>query len=220
MSEAEKEAREEAERRWPTPDPHTGADLQPVDAARRQGFVAGSEWQASRAPQPTDEGQREPVAVVQAALDAERLRKIAEWMSGEGLKQTAAWLTRIAIRHERLAAGFRRAPAEHDVEYVREGVCLLCGAGVLSSGEHLDPERHAEWVAKVTSGAPAEPAVQGEWEYGIRSEYDEIPLSELWPTFDLAQARVSNIRGGRWVIIRRRKAGPWEPVPRGADDEQ
>lgn len=118
------------------------------------------------------------------------------------------------------AAGFRRAPAEHDVEYVREGVCLLCGAGVLSSGEHLDPERHAEWVAKVTSGAPAEPAGQGEWEYGIRSEYDEIPLTELWPTFDVAQARVSNIRGGRWVIIRRRKAGPWEPVPRGADDEQ
>lgn len=36
-----------------------------------------------------------------------------------------------------------------DVEWVRDGVCLLCGDGVLRSGEHLDPERHATEVERI-----------------------------------------------------------------------
>lgn len=36
------------------------------------------------------------------------------------------------------------------IEYVREGVCLLCGGAVLNSGEHLEPERHAAEVARIT----------------------------------------------------------------------
>lgn len=44
-------------------------------------------------------------------------------------------------------------------EFVRGGVCLSCGGAVLNSGEHLDPERHAEWtgptVREPASSAPA-----------------------------------------------------------------
>lgn len=40
-----------------------------------------------------------------------------------------------------------------DAEYAREGVCLLCGGGVLHGG-HIDPDRHAAEVERITSGAP------------------------------------------------------------------
>lgn len=40
------------------------------------------------------------------------------------------------------------------VEYVRSSVCLLCGDGVLSSGEHIDPERHSDEVERITAGGP------------------------------------------------------------------
>lgn len=42
----------------------------------------------------------------------------------------------------------------YPIEYVRNGVCLLCGDGVLSSGEHIDPERHEAEVERITSGEP------------------------------------------------------------------
>lgn len=42
------------------------------------------------------------------------------------------------------------APA--GAEYVRDGVCLLCGDGVLKSGEHLDLDRHRRAVADLTGG--------------------------------------------------------------------
>ena len=46
------------------------------------------------------------------------------------------------------------APAEDPViEYVRDGVCLLCGDGVTEDGEHLDPDRHAAEVERIVSGA-------------------------------------------------------------------
>lgn len=41
----------------------------------------------------------------------------------------------------------------HDAEYVRSGVCLLCGDGVLSSGEHLDIERHRAAVERIVAGS-------------------------------------------------------------------
>lgn len=34
-------------------------------------------------------------------------------------------------------------------EFVRDGVCLSCGDGVLSTGEHIDPDRHAAEEARV-----------------------------------------------------------------------
>jgi len=45
---------------------------------------------------------------------------------------------------------FDRWIAQHDAriraevlrEFVKDGVCLSCGDGVLNSGEHIDPERH------------------------------------------------------------------------------
>ena len=39
-------------------------------------------------------------------------------------------------------------------EYVRGGVCLLCGGGVLNSGEHIDPDRHQTEVDRITQGKP------------------------------------------------------------------
>lgn len=41
----------------------------------------------------------------------------------------------------------KTSPAEH----VRNGVCLICGDGVLNDGSHIDPERHekALWKAGV-----------------------------------------------------------------------
>jgi hypothetical protein len=54
--------------------------------------------------------------------------------------------------------------------------------------------------------------VTDEWEYGIRPEDDDVPLGvSPMPSFDAAWTRASNIYGG-WVIVRRRKAGQWEPV--------
>lgn len=50
----------------------------------------------------------------------------------------------------------RASTSFQDVEYSRNGVCLLCGDGVLSSGEHIDPDRHAQEVEKITSN-PKEP---------------------------------------------------------------
>lgn len=31
-------------------------------------------------------------------------------------------------------------------EYVREGVCLVCGGAVLNSGEHVDADRHRDYL--------------------------------------------------------------------------
>lgn len=46
-----------------------------------------------------------------------------------------------------------------DVEWVRNGVCLACGDGVLASGEHIDPQRHADWVEHMNDATP-EPTVK------------------------------------------------------------
>lgn len=57
----------------------------------------------------------------------------------------------------------------------------------------------------------------GGWEYGIRPEDDDVPLGvSPMPTLDAARTRANNIRGG-WIIVRRRKAGPWEPVEAARD---
>lgn len=71
-SEAQKEAREEAERRWPDwvcppVDEDPEPDYSELDARwqnaesemQRNAFVAGAEWQASRAPQPTEDERDE-----------------------------------------------------------------------------------------------------------------------------------------------------------------
>ena len=42
-----------------------------------------------------------------------------------------------------------------DAEYIRSGVCLLCGGAVLMSGGHLDPDRHAAEVKRIVSGTTA-----------------------------------------------------------------
>lgn len=76
------------------------------------------------------------------------------------------------------------------------------GDGLLLPWSSL-AEKRAEWEAE-----------QGEteWEYDIRPKDDEVPLGgSPMPTFGAAQTRANNIRGG-WVIVRRRKAGPWLPV--------
>lgn len=44
-----------------------------------------------------------------------------------------------------------------DVEWVRDGVCLLSGEGVLESGEHLDPDRHAASVERILTDEADEP---------------------------------------------------------------
>jgi len=40
----------------------------------------------------------------------------------------------------------RQQVADLRAQYVRNGVCLVCGGGVLNSGEHIDPERHTAEV--------------------------------------------------------------------------
>ncbi|ACZ29595.1 hypothetical protein Xcel_0556 [Xylanimonas cellulosilytica DSM 15894] len=40
--------------------------------------------------------------------------------------------------------------------FVTDGVCLTCGDGVLLSGEHIDPERHAAYAYTAEDIAEAE----------------------------------------------------------------
>ncbi|WP_431863007.1 hypothetical protein [Microbacterium algeriense] len=74
----------------------------------------------------------------------------------------------------------------------------------------------AKWVASQAACVVAE---EPEWEYGIRPEDDDVPLGvSPMPTLEAALTRADNIYGG-WVIVRRRKAGPWVPAKQeGADD--
>ncbi len=44
------------------------------------------------------------------------------------------------------------AAAGADGEFVRDGVCLLCGGAVLD-GEHIDLDRHVAEVERITAGA-------------------------------------------------------------------
>jgi len=46
---------------------------------------------------------------------------------------------------------------------VRNGVCLICGDGVLNNGEHIDPERHAAALVADSREALARP-LRAEWE--------------------------------------------------------
>lgn len=67
------------------------------------------------------------------------------------------------------------------------------------------------------SGACRQGPITDDWEYGIRPVDDEVPLGvSPMPTLEAAQTRANNIRGG-WVIVRRRKAGPWEPLEAARD---
>lgn len=52
-----------------------------------------------------------------------------------------------------------------------------------------------------------------EWEYGIQpvDEPDDHPRDTM-PSYEAAQKRAGNTRGD-WRVMRRRKAGLWEPVP-------
>lgn len=160
--------------------------------------------QASRAPQPTDDDREALAREIHAAHQR-------RWcLNGDGEACPEARQIADAI------AGFRRAPAEHDVEYVREGVCLLCGDGVLNSGEHLDPERHAEWVAKVTS-APAEPAVQAE-PTDAQVEAAAMAWSSGSPTPNNWENMTSRLQG--ITKDRMRAALRAAFATRGADDEQ
>lgn len=54
---------------------------------------------------------------------------------------------------EHVAAAEAAKSATPVAEYVRDGVCLLCGDGVLNSGEHIDPDRHTAEVERITKGA-------------------------------------------------------------------
>ncbi|AWN07700.1 hypothetical protein HOT31_gp029 [Microbacterium phage Hendrix] len=71
------------------------------------------------------------------------------------------------------------AAAVPSEEYVREGVCLLCGDGVLKNGEHIDPERHAAQVRLITTGHVSEPphrADPDDWEAEeLRMRPPEVP---------------------------------------------
>lgn len=72
-----------------------------------------------------------------------------------------------------LARGFRLTEVpESSVEYVRGGVCLLCGDGVLNSGEHIDPERHAAEVQRITDGS--EPSAETKLRTWIAGEPFEV----------------------------------------------
>lgn len=50
-----------------------------------------------------------------------------------------------------------RARADLRAQYIRNGVCLLCGGGVLDSGEHIDPERHTAEVERILAGFDVTP---------------------------------------------------------------
>lgn len=152
MSEAEKEAREALADRLR----EIGA-VQYIDNHCGCNVCKGvSEWvnaplqvvldEASRAPQPTDDDRE--------ALDYAIRVPISE----ANVDYRPLWKLIKAIQDSVIAAGFRRAPAEPTDEYVRHGVCLLCGGAVMNSGEHIEPGRHAAEVARITG----EPAVTDE----------------------------------------------------------
>lgn len=87
-----------------------------------------------------------------------------------GLTPKATVLADLEVFADRMSRGLRAdgrvaahavPPADaaagpgHGPEYVRDGVCLLCGGAVLPSGEHLDEQRHAEEVERIVSGRGA-----------------------------------------------------------------
>lgn len=98
MSEAEKEAREEAERRWPLSARYAPEDGYPRtgNINRYQGFIEGAAWQASRAPQPTEDDREALAREIHAAHqrrwclngDGEacpEARQIADAIAGDGM---------------------------------------------------------------------------------------------------------------------------------------
>lgn len=120
---------------------------------------------------------------------------------------------------ESFIAGVRWALArkrpEPEVEYVKGGVCLLCGGAVMNDGSHLDPERHAEEVDLITSGRKhPEP----EWEYSAGYEGDS-PTGRKWFALDseywireAAESVVARYEDPQVKLVRRTRPGPWEPV--------
>lgn len=93
---------------------------------------------------------KEPVPM-SAAPNTQVAAAMKEWRFGVG----DDWARMRAALHAAAAVAGEDRQAPHGVEYVRHGVCLLCGGAVLESGEHVDPERHADEVLRVTSGGPA-----------------------------------------------------------------
>jgi hypothetical protein len=79
-----------------------------ADSAVYLGQAEVVDWLRERLTTPPSDDERE--ALAQAALDSERLRQIAEWLSMElGHEETAKRVGLIADRHDRLATGWRRS---------------------------------------------------------------------------------------------------------------
>lgn len=80
--------------------------------------------------------------------------------TGHGVE---AMSSTVAVQVERaLAAAGRLRDTTPPNRTVRQGVCLVCGDGVLNSGDHIDPERHLaalEAVIAEAQGALASGAV-------------------------------------------------------------
>lgn len=67
-----------------------------------------------------------------------------------------------------------------EIEYVREGVCLVCGGAVMNDGSHIDPERHAAEVEKITGGGKLLIMTEEDVRQIVREELLERPKLSLF----------------------------------------
>lgn len=61
------------------------------------------------------------------------------------------------------------------------------------------------------------PDEETEWEYGIIGDGDSAPWSDLSVDLDYLLDEAGSSISSTDRVVRRRKAGPWEPVPEGSE---
>ncbi|MEV8023373.1 hypothetical protein [Microbacterium sp. NPDC080220] len=155
------------------------------------------------------------------ALIAEATRPMSDLDVITNPPFTRAFIRRLGLALESAQTEIvrTRKHPEPEAEYVRAGVCLLCGDGVMNDGSHIDPERHVEEVERIVTGRKhPEP----EWEYGAGYEADN-GLEMRWFSMggaaytvrEAAENEVARFDDPQIQLIRRTRPGPWVPVEEG-----
>jgi hypothetical protein len=76
------------------------------------------------------------------------------------------------------------------------------------------PQRLLHQLADALEAAHSQKGAEPEWEYARKAPGDDEPWSDVSEDLDSLMESNGFIYG---VLVRRRKAGPWEPVERGAN---
>ncbi len=95
-------------------------------------------------------------------------------------------------QHDEFVTGLLRTVASFVLkdalrEFVRDGVCLTCGDGVLSNGEHIDPDRHMAETARVRADERASI---------VQAIEDDITVVEGWPMEEGQTGQHAALRDG------------------------